>query len=175
MKWFKHTITVLFVAFLFAVLAFVGYYGLYQLTNKSNAEIGVALTQMAFEAKIDDRLTSLSSIVAESQAERERLDMVFVEKNGLDFITKIEEMATHAGVTLAKDLDTTALPPNYAEIAETLQANMEIKGPWNNVFYFVELVESMPYKIDIDSMAFIYERGNMWKANMRIRTLLLKK
>lgn len=107
------------------------------------------------------RAGTLARTVKDTKEERDRLGFYFITKETTqDFIEELESMATVAGVSLtlnslAINKDGKQPPSSY------LKFNIRADGSFRNVYHFLALLESLPYKIKI-SAARVAKLDQSW-------------
>lgn len=136
-------------------LVFVGTYWIF---SRKIAENNNQLLSLAEELNIqlnrEKQLKSLKSIVAETEEDRKRLNSFFVSKEGIvSFISQIESIADLSGGSI--EIDSVGVGPfeeegaPKSEILEILSMNITSLGSWSDNFYFLNLLETMPFKVSI--------------------------
>lgn len=121
-------------------------------TNRLSAEVATLESDLQTQLSRGERLTSMQQLVNETTDARQDLESYFAAADGeADFITRIEEMADTAGVTLeianvnVETVDTTYL--------EDLLLTLQVRGEWSEVFHYVRLLEMMPLHVGFDRLS----------------------
>ncbi len=119
---------------------------------KINKNIGEAVAlggDIAAEAQKDRSIESIRNILRNTAAEREKIDGYFVKSDNIvDFLEKIELMGKKSGVALS--FDSVDIPQNEKNV---LRLRIGTEGNWEDSFYFLSLLENLPYKIELEKSA----------------------
>jgi Tfp pilus assembly protein PilO len=133
----------------------------------------------------------LQASLGDSAALLNKLQTRIVESNGaVTFITAIETAARAAGARVIIDsVDKKAIDPKSPEAVgpdfEDLVLRISVQGSWQQVYSFVAMVESLPYKVTIQTTnvkreifttgeASSTESVRIWKGQMGISVLKRK-
>lgn len=183
MNKFKATKQILAFIIILTTASIVFYILFFNTIKNKNKEISLILnvTDTAIQREI--KLKSVDEIIKDTEYERKKLDTYFVADDSIvDFIEDIEELGRYVGidieiasVNIDNDLKT------EDAISEILNLNIETKGKWEDIFYFLSLIEKMPFKIDIEKadLYIVYEDdkknvSTIWKGFFNINVIKLK-
>ncbi|MCR4330343.1 MAG: hypothetical protein NUV49_00420 [Patescibacteria group bacterium] len=143
------------------------------LKEKSKEMAMIAGEIQAYEQS-GEKLTSMRHLVDETRHEREKIDSLFVSGDDIvGFIGRIESLGRHAGVSLElKSVDVTK------DDEGVLSLRFSTKGDWEGTLYFLALMESMPLRIETESVNLRnikqVEQGKMttfWSGDFKISLL----
>jgi hypothetical protein len=186
-----------YISIVFALLILIGggaVYGLYLIIKKNIQNANRVESIVEINVQEHDRLVDLEKILSIMSTDVESLESRIIGKdNTVAFIEYIETLAKSADVAIAINsvLVSPIDNPTFKDLAETLSLTLEIEGDWNNVYAFMQMIETIPYKIVIRSSDFtynIFERGpqvvdgvetatsrtTMWKGKVVINVLKKK-
>lgn len=99
-------------------------------------------------------LTSLKTVFSDTTDERQKINSYFVQKDGaVDFITTLENLAAFAHLgheTQSVNAEEEAPP---AANREWLHLTFRTNGSWQNTYYFISLLENLPYRLIIHQIS----------------------
>lgn len=183
MNKFKATKQILALTTILAIASIVFYVLFFNALKNKNEEISLILNVTDTAIQRELKLRSVGEIIKDTEDEREKLDTYFVaDDHVVDFIESIEELGRYVGV----DIETVSVNINdnlktKDSISEILNLSIETRGDWEDVFYFLALMEKMPFRIDIanaDLYAVYRNDGKdtsvSWKGFFNINVFKLK-
>ncbi len=136
---------------LLAVILMAGIYYYFFNTLRKEVESSSSLANdTATLAVEENNLDSLRSTFSNTGNDQEKINSYFVQKDGaVDFINSIENLASSAHLVGKTDsVNTTDMTPP-SPMYELLHLTFSTRGSWRNTYYFLSLLESLPYNISI--------------------------
>ena len=149
--------------------------------KNKNEDISIIVNEIDSSIEKEAKLKSVKKLIEDTENERKKLDTYFVTDNSVvDFIESIEALAKEV------EIDTEVVSVDISEndkISEALLLSLEVEGLWSNLFYFVSLIEELPFKIGISKVDIkaVYEDANKtkssgsWKGVINFNVLKSKK
>jgi hypothetical protein len=162
----------------------LGLYWLFSIQVGSNiSQISNLGEDLNFQLAKERQLKSMKNISRETQSERIELDSYFVSSDGIvSFIKEVEGLATLSGLEV--EIDSVGTTEYFAgedlsEILEILGLNLRVKGEWSSSFYFLNLLERMPYQVSFDQFSLEAENStedeaSNWKGRIGLKVLKIK-
>jgi Tfp pilus assembly protein PilO len=144
----------------------------------ADAEKQEALSHREQELALQSLLTDVSSNI-------QTLSSRVIDSNGtVPFIDMVESLARAAGTNASIDSANIG-PANEGDTFETLSLSISAGGNWRQVYTFLSMIESLPYKISFDNAALSVSTSvgtsgkatttaKIWKASMNISVLKRK-
>lgn len=134
----------LLTAFILIDLLILGVYGyLFFTVNSKNKEIAALYAVSHKEASDNERIKELLRTLKETEKERNMLSAYFITKtNAVAFIERIEMIGKNADVNVT--INSVA---DGEKDKSALQLNFSATGNFPNMYHFIALIESTPYKI----------------------------
>jgi hypothetical protein len=151
--------------------------------NNNNIEISNLADELNQQLIKEKQLDSFKKIAEDTTAERGKLDSYFISPNGIvSFIKEIENLAFVAGVSIginSVEVEEYLIKKRSSNTLELLDLELNFTGSWNNSFYFISLLEEMPYKIfiyklDVDAQKDDQENTTGWKGLIGMKVLKIK-
>lgn len=147
---------------------------------KNKNYLSVKNQSAAEEMKLAD-VESLKNIVNETQAERDYLSNLFVNKDKIiDFLGSIEAL----GSTTGADINIVSVDEQSADNpSNTIKVNFTAKGTWAQVFKTVSLIDHFGTALSVDRLEIDKDMStsdskdknaspiNVWNANFNITVL----
>ena len=173
------------------VIALAAYTFLFLEIKKKNefalSSLGDIKSQTTKEKKFEAVLDNL----ANTEGERNKLDTFFIQNNSfgvVQFIEKIEYLAKYSNLSL--DVKSILLSnqnldeKNNASLIENMKLNLDVKGSYSDIVYFLKFLELLPYKLYIDRVSIekkeieVMEEGlaplDSWDGKFDLTILKLK-
>lgn len=120
---------------------------LFLLNKKKNDSITQIIDEIQEEYVKIEEAGAIKDLLKDTKEDRERINTYFVSKDGVvDFIERIENLGDYADISLvlnSVDISSGESP--------TLSMSVSAVGDWEDVLYFLALVESMPVNMSINS------------------------
>ncbi len=134
------------------VITALSAYGMALWKIKKNIGEAVNLNlSIAAEAQKEAGIESTRNILRNTAAEREKIEGYFVgSDNIVDFLEKIELMGKKSGVNLS--FDSVDIPLDERNV---LRLRIGAEGSWEDDFYFLSLLENLPYKMEIEKSTIV--------------------
>lgn len=116
-----------------------------------------------------------------TQSDIDSLQNLFVKEQGeVEFIEFIEKTAKDRGLLVEIDtvsIDSSKILANHG--MEYLLLRFNVNGSWSNVWNFSQILELLPYSINVDSLALMRvdtekAKPTVWKGVYNIRVLKKK-
>lgn len=129
----------------------------------------------------NNQLTDLNTVLRDIEVDQEKLNSYFVDGDSLvNFIERIEQLGKDSGATVeVRSLNEEAT--NDKSI-QTLVFNLTVKGNWNDVYYFLALVQNLPVKATFDRIQMSHSgiesedaAPDEWRAVINMKVLELTK
>jgi len=139
----------------FAVfLAFISvgaYYFLFRVINQTNDATALALNSLSFETSRQAKSFNTQRLLDSTKEQRAAIETYSLPKEGIvGFIGQLETAAREIGLDL--EISSVDVPSSKGSYLESLSLEIKIDGSWNNVFYFISLLENLPLKIDFQQV-----------------------
>lgn len=173
----KRNIVFMTIIVITAIVAYVVFF--IGIKNK-NENISLIVNKIDSFIEKETKLKSVKKIIEDTESTRRELDTYFVTDNGIvDFIENIEALAEEVEINaevLSVDIN------DNNKISETLLLSLEVEGLWSSLFYFISLIEELPFKIDVSKVDIeaVYTNTNKsktsgsWKGTLNFSVLKLK-
>lgn len=115
--------------------------------NADTAELSNnILAQMARQ----DILQATKERVAETTAEREKLDNYFIGKDGVvPFLNSLQALGNDNGLSVKLNMVDIEPSPVSADTFEVVKISLEALGSWSDGYRFLSLIELMPLKVSV--------------------------
>lgn len=145
-----------------------------QFMKEKSADVAMLAGQIQAYEQSGEKLKSIKHLVADTAGDREKMDSLFVSGDGIvGFIGKIESLGRHAGVSPElKSVDVTK------DGGEALSLRFSTEGDWESTLYFLALVESVPMRIEVESVNLRYverivegKATTFWSGDFKISLL----
>ncbi len=130
------------------------------------------------EMSQNSNITSLKKDINSLEESQQKIDRILIERDGVvSFIETLENVAETTNTILQiKDVDVEVIKEEEGEKEKELygQLNMvfNVAGSWSGVTRYLSFVESLPYRVSIDSLrlstATNEEEEVGWSMNMVI-------
>lgn len=141
--------------------------------NKQGEQLGEQISTLEAERAQQDSFFRLQRIAEETVRDREQLASHFLasESNSIDFLNLVEGLAPQAGVILrTNSLD-------VSEDAESgkkwIEVSFTFSASRSRVENFLQILESLPYVLRIESYTMNKKTGAEWEANVTMRVQVL--
>jgi hypothetical protein len=110
----------------------------------------------------------------DSAADREKLGSYFLldESDSIDLLTRIESLAPQAGVTL-KEFEGLQTIEDKTTNSHWIEVKIFFSGEEMRVRRFVEVLEQLPYLLEITSLELSSQSSTLWQANVTLRVSVL--
>ncbi len=152
MKSLTFTQKILVLLFILDVAVAAMYAGLFLMIKKAHRTSGDLLGELQVYITKEARLRGMKEIVRDTETDRLVLDRYFVSIQGIvDTIKLFESIGKQAGVFL-EIKNVTVVPNQDDELTEFIQLDLGAAGSWVAVYHFLSLVESVPYKVQLDKV-----------------------
>jgi hypothetical protein len=183
MNFSRKTINILILTIIFNIITASLYFYVSGMVNKNLEKISNLSNNLNTQLLKQEQFKLFKNIINETNLDREELDTRFISSDGLvSFITQVEALATLSGVSV--DIGNVSVSEylhqgSKSELLEFLNMSISVSGSWENNFYFLNLLESLPYNISIDS--FNLQTGGdtdnkitKWNGAFDLKTLKIK-
>lgn len=144
--------------------------------NGKTEKVNILAADLQSENEKEAKFNLAKQTIKNMSGDYKEIDSCFVSENGVvDFIREIETAAGKAGVELKINrVDTDDSKSLNKGIIETLSIEFNIEGKWDNSFYFLSLVELIPYHITIENVFMdkdfdILGKSEKWKSVFLIK------
>lgn len=118
------------------------------------------VAQRALGRATDRQLASLVNLVGDTQAERTELISYVLPSDGvISFLALIEDLGAEQG--LVTETKSITVEPLSKKDFESLTLTLEVRGTYERVQHMLDLIETLPYQIDINTVS-IRAEGNVW-------------
>jgi hypothetical protein len=116
---------------------------------RSNAAKTAALhLEIQNEIQINATLEAFQTSSKDSKDEQQKLTSYFLVKDrAVLFIEELESLAESQNVTA--EIDTVNAITNVGTEREVLMVKLSYEGPWQRVMRMIDLIENMPYRIEV--------------------------
>jgi Tfp pilus assembly protein PilO len=146
----KKIVVILSIGIIVACVIVIGLYFMIQRTSQKLSKLETDIQNKNAQIKADE---SLRDLVEESGDDIDTLMKRIIPSNGtVNFIEIIESFARNNGITVAidtvKEIELNPLSETY----ESLELIFSTEGSWRSTHHFIELIESLPYKVTINQL-----------------------
>jgi Tfp pilus assembly protein PilO len=179
-----------FILVILLVVVAAGCIGFWLLIRHTVQEIYVA-EAAAEEAKVNfQEENALKNLLGEVGPDIQKLNTRIIAPEGtVAFITYIESLARSAGVGIT--INSVDVKDSTKELEkekfELLMLTIHAEGAWKEIYTFISMVESLPYKVVIESVGLSQDAftqsnasgtaqtvSHTWKGNIMIKVLKRK-
>ena len=145
-----------------------------------------AISQYKSDIIHSDQKQQYAQVVLESfegiQGDIDQLKKIFVQKQGeVEFIESIEGLAEENKLSIDINNISIDSPKELSEQGlEYLVVRLSVKGSWDGVWRFSQMLEVLPYSINIQSIALLKEESDVetatsvWKGVYNVKVLKKK-
>lgn len=135
--------------YFFVVIA--GYVFLYLHIQSERVNTSIIQKEIALIQEQNEQFRNLSGVVEDIDVNREKLISFFVDNDKIvDFLETIESLGEISGAEVK--VKTINEIKKNEQIPAQLRLNVTADGSWNNVYYFMVLLESLPLKLTFDQV-----------------------
>lgn len=129
-----------------------GGWGFWRMNHRvRQSDLALAEIQSRIDASAEERrgVRSLEEILKKRRADLDRINAFFVPRERpIAFIEQVERLATSTGNSIAIDVD------ESRSDKEALAFRFTVEGGEENMLRYLRLLETMPYKIEMEEMIF---------------------
>jgi hypothetical protein len=101
---------------------------------------------------LDDNNRMLAALIDTNKSDIDRLMSRLVQKDGtVAFIDMVESHAKNSGVSVLVENVDVRKSATDVEGYQSLHLNVKTQGSWEGTYRFLSVLESLPYKITIES------------------------
>ena len=148
-----------------AVLA--GYYFLFKDIERQTKEAGSLTDTIDLGESKNSRLSSLRAVVKDTETKRQQISgYLLPTESQIQFIENIENLAKKSGLEVKTN--NIANADSGVENVKYFKIQIQTQGSWNNVMYFLNQLENMPYDIRVSSFSNNKDAKSLWTANFDI-------
>jgi len=136
---------------LFILLVFSYCLFLYNVRDNQNTLLIKTISDLRDMENIQANYSLYKRLLKDSEIERNKVNSIIVNKNSVaDFIANLEKLAKTSEVEMTK---TVSVEKERATAKESyLKVSLRARGELAQVYYFMNLIENLPYKIRIRKM-----------------------
>jgi len=147
-------ILITFAAFASIVFAMYGF--LFWSIKEKNEQISQLTNEANRNTQTDTALRGIKSALNNNKNSVVQVDSYFIPKEGVvDFINTLDTLGKESGTTLVIGAVSTEEDRTEANsFKETLKLRLETSGSWQETYYFLSKLESLPYHISINQTTF---------------------
>jgi len=183
MKIFNKTKNILIFLIILNLSAIGLYWFLSSQINKNTEMVSNSASELNIQVAKEKQLKLSRNIIDDTEADRNKLDSFFVSSDGIvSFIQEIENLADSAGLSIeiiSVEVDDYVLNEKVDAVIEVLNLTLDVSGSWSGNFYFLNLLETMPHKINIGRLNLQARRDSKgrttgWESIIGIEVLKLK-
>jgi hypothetical protein len=173
---------VLFLLILNITLICIYWFVSRKITNNIG-QISELATELDFQLDREGQLRSLRGITKDTEADRGTLDSHFVSPEGIvSLIKEVEGLASRSRLYIEIDsvgVEDYLIGENVDELIEILDVDLSTEGSWSSNFYFLSLLEQMPYRVSIVRLSFDAKKNTdgevlTWEGIISLKILKLK-
>jgi len=138
---------------------------------KASSERTSALSNnIELQAKQENTLHSIKTLVAQTASVREQLEAYFISKEGVvSFIELLEGVGQSAGAAVSiQNVEET--PLDGSDVLESLRVSITAEGSWESVVHFLGLLEYLPYESSVGDVVFS-RSDSAWRLDARVHAL----
>lgn len=136
---------------LFILLVFSYCLFLYNVRDNQNTLLIKTISDLRDMENIQANYSLYKRLLKDSETERNKVNSIIVNKNSVaDFIANLEKLAKTSDVEMTK---TVSVEKERATAKESyLKVSLRARGELARVYYFMNLIENLPYKTRIRKM-----------------------
>lgn len=143
-----HSKKILILIIICNLAALVGYYFLFQYIKTQTEAASLLTSTIDLGQQTNSNLNSLRFIVKDTEDKRLQLLTFLLPGDAeVSFIGQIENLAKNSG--LGVKINSVSSVAGDTDKTKTLQMQTETTGSWNNIMYFLNQIENLPFKINI--------------------------
>jgi hypothetical protein len=156
MKDFQKTKNVMTISIALAVVSFTIYGFLFWDIKVKNEQISSLVNDANQFSNKDHALRLVKISLEQNKNLIDQLDSYFIPSDGVvGFISSIESLGKESGVELVvTSVETLSDPKNTKDFKEALHLRLETMGSWKGTFYFLSVLENLPYQVDVSQVTF---------------------
>jgi hypothetical protein len=154
---------ILVVSIVLFIAMFIGNLFWYLFIHSRAVEIVNIEIAIREEQSQNHNLKNLKENIVDLEEKNKKINEIFIDKNNIVlFIEKIERMASAANVALQiKDV-------KVSEDSDYVSMVLQTNGTWPEVRNFLDIVESMPHKSQVELLRFSRTGDNGWSLNLSL-------
>ena len=149
--------TILAILTLLVIGMFVVYYFVYDDIKSKNERVSSLQNDLSQEKNKQDYLISTQKVLQSIDPDVTRIKNSVIPKDGdVKFIGDLESLARGDGLTI--DISSLLIddnPENTSNSIDVLKIDAKIKGPWLATYTFLSQLESLPYKVKVNTFDFV--------------------
>jgi Tfp pilus assembly protein PilO len=155
-------------------------YATYYLIEKTSQKVVAFETQAEEQRQKIEADESLKDFIKDTGDEIETLTKRIVASEGtVEFIETVESLAVGQGLSITFDTVKEDDPPINKEQFKILKLSFATVGSWKSTYHFIELIESLPYKVSIQNVGITKVEGmasstSQWNGAFTIGVLKYK-
>ncbi len=132
------------------LLAGVYAYGLFELERKA-VNVDATYNDVLVQLKKQDDLQVARNVFRETSSIRSNIDSRIIAYEEIpEFLASIEKLASSSNVSRNITQVTTSEKEELSALdKQSLDVSFSATGSWDNVFHFISLIETLPYKINL--------------------------
>ena len=143
-------------------------YELYYIKGADSAVRG-AIERADEQIGSDSRARSIVYLQNNSIEELKVVDEAILAKEELvTFVESLEKMGRDMGLVVAISSITKEGNKSSSSTPEVVRIAVDATGPWGESLHFINLLENLPYKINIEKIDFTSGEKN-WRSNTTIK------
>ena len=169
----KNTKKIIILAVTVNILVFIVWVFVAYLVFGEKTKMQEIASQVSEINRKKESLQNLTSTMSNTEEPRKLINSYFVDSSTkADLFEKLEQMAKEVGVNFSF---------NGAQEDATLKFDVSLNGSFSGVYRYLLLVESLPYKIEVEKTNFQFapltDKGDSgrWTANLVINVISYKK
>ncbi|HZS43188.1 MAG TPA: hypothetical protein VFA52_03155 [Candidatus Paceibacterota bacterium] len=149
----SNTLELVLGATLLVLLMAAAYYYFFNNLKKYVQQSSALANDVASLQAEDQNLDSLRSTFSNASGDESKINSYFVQSDGaVDFINTIERLAAFAHLDgKTESVSTMEMNPSSANY-ELLHLTFHSSGSWQNTFYFLAMLETLPFNIRINQV-----------------------
>jgi len=141
----------------------------YNIVQKEYIKVSNLILQSKQGVLETEQLQSIKHLINETKSQREKINKYFITADEIvAFIEQIESLGEFTGVSF--DLSSVDA---VDDSGDALLLKFTTYGSWQDTYYLLALIESLPYNIDIERVRIIKEKLKdstaKWRGDFNIR------
>jgi hypothetical protein len=179
MKHITTTQKILTGTILLLVSFIVGYVYFFKHITALNTELHEVNKELATLDILEENKQSTITLLADTEADREELQKHFVPtEDPTPFLESIENIARITNVELEVDALRVEAPSGAVsmESQKEIRTTLSVSGTWDNLFWLLALLETMPYTSTITNTTISLKEGTgltKWGGQIQLRSIAL--
>lgn len=131
------------------------FFALFFFMKNKISETVVKTAEIKTQIKKEESFSFMQKSIEENQANENSITNFIIPANSIaDFIKTLDSMVASSSLkSQVGSISYESESDLSAANAELLDVQISVEGPWSNIYFFLQLLETYPLKIDIKSVS----------------------